>query len=224
MDQRLSITLEIDKFGNLVINDSTDYSQLDYVLDHILVERVLNNELDVVFTRMLTVTPDNIFPLVESEPIPLPYDGLFTYQRLLVPLKDHPSENDYYYNNGRFYTINGNGVTLNEIWENRLDSSNIFWFDDQVFSIYDLMECFVLNEKDRLDNLLKNGCKSGCVNSDKGQTADFLAAVLFVITHYVEIGEVYEAQALLNQLKVCNGLCSKQVSQTKGCGCNGKTI
>ena len=168
--------------------------------------------------------PKNVYDRLRTEePLDLKNDGYFVYQKLIVPTEGHAGENEYYYKDGQLY-LNGTKVTFDEVWDNKGHTNNIFWFDDKLFTIYNLVECFVLTERDRLNELFKNGCRLGCDTSYNALNADFLAIVLFVLKHYIDIGEYTEAHRLLSKLETCNGLCKRVKKQLKGCGCDEKDI
>lgn len=224
MDQRLFIEIGIDSDGNLAPVDNTPYERLETdIYEHVSIERVLDSDENIIESRTKEMTHNRDYEFLRyTEPYELPSDGLYVYQKLIVPMQSHAGEADYYYNDGDLYNTAGEAVTFDDVWENKADAGNLFWFDDQVFSIFNLIECFVLTQHDRLNEVFKNGCRIGCTDSSKALNADFLAAVIFVLNHYVNNRDFYKAQQLLSKLETCNGLCKHVRNQIKGCGCDGK--
>jgi hypothetical protein len=96
---------------------------------------------------------------------------------------------------------------------------NVFWFDDVFFSIYNLVKCFIITEKNRLDNIFNNSCRITCTNNPDAANADFLASAIFVLRYMIKNNNYIAAQELLNRLQVCNGLCKNVRKSLKNCGC-----
>lgn len=221
MDSRLRMKLTIDKNGNLLPIDHTVYDEDIY--DHILIDRLLDEHSNLVHMRTtIILNEDDYHLLTDIESFEIPSDGLYTFQRLYVPLKGHAGDS-YYFDDGEFYDANDNVVCIEDVWENKSESMNIFWFDDLFFSIYNLIECFILQQKERLNEFFRNGCDSDCSKSWDSSNVDLLAAIIFVLEHYIHKRAFYEAQALLNKIETCNGLCKNVRNKLKGCGCNGKS-
>jgi len=214
MDSRLYIILSTNSDGNLVVTDNTDYSEWSTdVSNHTAVERLLDNKCNVMEVRTSTISnppENNVWDLV--------FDGMYTYQKLILPTYGHEGDSDCYYDDGKFY-LNGEEVTFDDIWKVKSENMNVFWFDDVFFSIYNLVKCFVITEKNRLDNIFNNSCRITCTDNPDAANADFLASAIFVLRYMIKNNNYVSAQELLNRLQVCNGLCKNVRKSLKTCGC-----
>lgn len=140
------------------------------------------------------------------------------------PIEEQTEENSDDEQPVEKYTIEYTVTTFDEVWDNKEDTNNICWFDDEIFSIFNLAECFVLTEKNVLEEIFKNKCNLNCNSGSDYSNADILLISFFVLQHYIENKNYYEAQQLLNQMETCNGLCRHVRTHLKGCGCNGSSV
>lgn len=212
MDSRLEITLTTNADGNLVLIDNTDYSEwATDVSNHTVIERLLNYDSKVLKTKVSTLSnEDSYFELIA--------DGMYVYQRLILPTFGHEGNSDCYYDDGKIY-LDGNESTFEAIWEEKSENLNVFWFDDVFFSIFNLVKCFILTERDRLNRIFENGCRIQCTDNPYAANADFLASAIFVLRYLIKQNRYIEAQGLLNRLQTCNGLCKDLKHHLKECGC-----
>lgn len=165
-------------------------------------------------------------------------NGLYYYQKLLLPTQGHTtSANEvlwYETASGKifYYDVDSKETSSYDPVEDFDDvysivrkeyPDNCFYFDDYSFTIYDLVRCYVLTERDRINNYLKNNCKGACVvNNDLQQRADILLAAIMVINNLLERGDFFEAQRILNGLNTCGHLCKDYVDKgLNSCGCGG---
>lgn len=244
MDSRLFMEIGINNNGNLEVVDQTPYERWihdgDFDPDHEVLERVILNNGDedpkvVAFSDIHGSTPELLRHSTEYD---VPGNGLYHYQKLVIPTYTHSQthENEYlFYRNGVVYFIDSDSG-INMSWSDiegdfddiyravidyRLD--NCFHFDDDSFSMYDLVECYALTEKERIRNYLKNNCNGNCEkNNELELKADILLSAVNVIEHLIENGDFFEAQRILNGLNTCGNLCSSVKNNLKGCGC-GRT-
>lgn len=213
MDSRLEITLGADENGNLVLIDHTNYSEWDTdVSNHTVIERLLNYNSKVVSTKTSTLQ------LSLESSFDLTADGMYVYQKLILPTHSHGGNSEYYYEDGQIY-LDGNVVTFEDIWEDKSESLNVFWFDDVFFSIFNIVKCFILTENNRLNSIFENGCRIQCTSNPYAANADFLASAIFVLRYLIRQNKYIEAQELLNRLQTCNGLCKDVKQSLKECGC-----
>ena len=85
------------------------------------------------------------------------------------------------------------------------------------FSICNLYNCFLK----KCNTLFKSMSPCQPKSSEAQYQRDLVWMVINVIKYYVEIGQLLEAQSLLESLNYCGELCSDEVvSQTSDCGCN----
>ena len=211
MDSRLYITLSSDENGNLVADDFTNYSEWsEDVSNHTSIERLLDSELKVLETKTGILQTHTVFDLFA--------DGMYAYQKLILPTYGHEGNSNCYYKDGEIY-LDGEVVSFDEVWKVKSDNVNIFWFDDVFFSIFNLIKCFILTENNRLDSIFKNGCRITCTDNPYGANADFLASAIFVLRYLIKQGKYFEAQEILNKLHTCNGICKDVKDSLRECGC-----
>lgn len=213
MDSRLEIILSADEDGNLVLTDNTDYSEWETdVSNHTVIERLLDYNSSVLKTKVAPLTETRVSTLE------LISDGMYVYQKLILPTFGHEGNSDCYYKDGKIY-LDSEVVEFDDVWKVKSENVNIFWFDDVFFSIFNIVKCFILTEANRLNSIFENGCKIGCTNNPYAANADFLASAIFVLRNLIKQNNYIEAQSLLNRLQTCSGLCKDVRKSLKECGC-----
>lgn len=234
---RLFMEIGINDSGDLYVEDRTQYelwitdSNLD--VDHYVYERVLEYSEDdeklIIIAQNISKKATSIAELRADKTFTLPKDGLYHYQKLIIPDASHSGNVDcwsdgtdiYLRDNGEVHMIDFS-TAIDVI--NNVQTGNAFWFDDYVFSIYNLIKCYVLTEKQRIANWLKNNCKADCNTiSTINTNADILMTAITVLTYLIQNEQFVEAYRLLNGLRTCNNLCKDFVDDIKGCGC-GKSV
>lgn len=243
VDSRLFMELGfIDNNFNAI--DKTPYERwiIDGYLDnehgHMVLQRLVqvidggdNQVVDGVSVQIADTVEELRDPYVKENLT----NGLYYYQKMLIPSEDHvtPSNERLYYdsNNIVHYIDEDEGTheTFNplykfdDIYEILREEypDNCFYFDDYSLTIYDLVECYVLTEHERINNYLKNNCSGNCGNGkdDLDYKSDILLAAINVINDLIEKGDFFEAQRILNGLNTCGNLCKKYTKNLKGCGC-----
>lgn len=234
---RLFMEIGIDDSGDLYVVDNSPYERwiVDFQMDidHYIYERVLeyseDDEKSIVIAQNISEKVTSIEDLKADKTFTLPRDGFYHYQKLIIPSDDHSGtvncwsdgNSIYLRENDQVHEIDFD-VAIDLI--NDVQTGNAFWFDDYVFSIYNLIKCYVLTEKQRIANWLKNNCKADCNTiSTINTNADILMAAVTVLTYLISKRQFVEAYRLLNGLRTCNSLCKDFVDDIKGCGC-GKSV
>lgn len=214
---------------------------LDNNHSHVILQRLLsihdgdNNE---IAAANLTIA-DTVDELRDSWEVNDISNGLYYYQKIVLPTQDHTvnSNEILWYNTDSqkvyYYDTDLEQLTEYNPWNDFDDiysilreeyPDNCFYFDDYSFSIYGLVECYVMTERERINNYLKNNCRSNCNNRNNdnlNEKADILLAAIMVIKHLMEKGDFFEAQRILNGLNTCGNLCKKYMNTLKNCGCGG---
>lgn len=224
MDQRLFIEIGLNNQGNILPVDNTPYERWgEDIHNHAVIERVFDSEENVLETRIKEMDHFRDYEyLRHTEPFEITNDGLYTYQKLIIPLKEHVGNAKFYYYDGSLYdALTNETLSFEEVWDKKATSTNMFWFDEEIFSIYNLLECFILTELARINDMLNNGCDVECSSFNSDTNADFLGVVIFVLLHLIKTRDFYNAQRILDRLNTCNGLCKHVNDKLKGCGCNG---
>ena len=231
-ESRLFMEIGIDDSGSLFVQDKTQYEywivdQLD--IHHMVFERVLefsedDENLNIIAESVSSA--DSIAKLRADKIFELPKDGFYHYQKIIVPTEDHAGQADCYADEqGRLYLRDDGEVRFVDFdtafeFISNARTGNGFWFDDYVFTIYNLIKCYVLTEKQRIANWLKNNCRADCDTiSTINTNADILMAAVTVLTYLISKEQFVEAYRLLNGLRTCNSLCKDFVEDIKGCGC-----
>ena len=238
MDSRkLNITLAINK-NVFTATDNTDYASLineglfDNSHDHAILDRLIA----IVDGDHNTVYHNNVMVTSDLDVIKTPWtkesvsDGLYYFQRLVLATT---GSNIYYNENmGKVckYDSLTQETTIYDPWDDYDDIfelieqnnfDNSFYFGDYSFSMEDLIKCWLLTEKERIQLYLKNNCSGGCGGFDElDYKADILMSAVLVIQDLLVKGDYFEAQRILNGLDTCgDGLCKKYKSDLTGCGC-----
>lgn len=99
---------------------------------------------------------------------------------------------------------------------------NIGVYDmDETLSICKLKKCLANLEMNVFQDMLKNCGKIKCKSGENKSQIDFLFIGVWLIEHYVELGNIEKAQAIYERLKGCGDLCQKLLNDKRSCGCNG---
>lgn len=248
MDSRLFMEIGINDNGNLYVVDNSPYERWieDYEedIDHVVFERVLKittEDLDYDVVEEIARPATSVNELRADKEFELPEDNYYRYQKMIIPTEEHRGESICF---AKEITVIQNGTEVQDfvIYKeengeveqldfteafdivNNVNTGNSFWFDDDVFSIYNLIKCFILTEKQRIANWLRNNCKIDCDKSSLINTnADMLMAAVNVLTYLISKRQFLEAFRLLNGLSTCGNLCKDFKNNIKGCGC-GKSV
>lgn len=92
---------------------------------------------------------------------------------------------------------------------------------DSMLSICKLKKCLATLELNVFQDLLKNCGKINCKTSEVKSERDFLYIAVWLIEHYLELGNIERAQAIYDNLKGCGNLCQNLTNDKRSCGCNG---
>lgn len=223
--------------------DKTPYERwinegyLDNEHEHLVLQRIVqiidgdDNQL-VGFDMKQADTVEKLRDPYEKKEL---INGLYYYQKILIPSEEHVTTSNVklYFDSNLLvhYEDTDEGVSkiynpksdFDEIYEVLRDEypDNCFYFDDYAFTIYSLVECYILTERERINNYLKNNCRAKCNNgiSDLDTRADILMAAIYVLRDLIEKKDFFEAQRILNGLNTCGNLCKKYTKTLKGCGC-----
>lgn len=99
---------------------------------------------------------------------------------------------------------------------------NIGTYDiDDTISICNLKKCLAELEMKMYRDMLKHCGDIVCKNDEVKAQRDFLFIGVWLIEHYIEVGNIEKAQVVYNSLKGCGNLCGNLLNNKKGCGCNG---
>lgn len=154
-------------------------------------------------------------------------DGYYEIYHIILPSKEWydagkiPSNLEIYYTDGeQFYkVIDGvsNIVEITEIITAKCEGNTISQSSLAQFSICQLFDCYINTCKQIFDNALTQCPK----NSDLTYKRDLIWMTINIIKYYVELGQLMEAQRLLEELIKCGGMCNDTSSPSKqGCGCS----
>ena len=99
---------------------------------------------------------------------------------------------------------------------------NIGVYDiDETLSICKLKKCLASLELNVFQDMLKNCGKINCKSNDVKSQRDFLFIAVWLIEHYIELGNIEKARAIYDRLKGCGDLCKDLLNDKRSCGCNG---
>ena len=93
---------------------------------------------------------------------------------------------------------------------------------DSVLSICKLKKCLAELELKTFQEMLKNCGDIKCKDKDNVKAhRDFLFIAVWLIEHYIELGNIERAQNIYDSLKGCGNLCKNLINDKRSCGCNG---
>ena len=244
MDSRLFMEIGMENTTFEAIDNSPyerwiNDGQLDSGHSHAILQRlvaVVDGENNTLFATSceIATTVDELRNPWEVQNI---HNGLYYYQKLLLPTVSHAVDSNeilwYDLDHGvvKYYDEDSGEESTYNLWSDFDDiyeivrkeyPDNCFYFDDYSFSIYSLVECYVLTEKDRISAYLSNNCKNNCETyKEIDYKSDILLAAINVLNDLMEKGDFFEAQRILNGLNTCGNLCKNYGQTLKGCGCGG---
>lgn len=162
---------------------------------------------------------------LDEEHIQLKEDGYYTIDHIILPsieVYDESINLDWYVCDGTsVYTRCENQwkeVAFDKLADlvetNELEGTTISGISLTQFSICHLYECYISKCRTIFESL------SPCASNETYYARDLVWMAINIIKYYVEIGQLLEAQHLLETLNYCGELCSENMSQTTNCGCS----
>lgn len=92
---------------------------------------------------------------------------------------------------------------------------------DETFSICKLKKCLANLEMKMFQEMLKNCGQIKCKSNESRSQIDFLFTGIWLIEHYIELGNIERARAIYDRLKGCGNLCENLLKDKRSCGCDG---
>ena len=238
----------VEKFLNIQIgfindkfeaHDLTDYSEWEDIdpEPHLMLQQLIKQNIDGDTKEIDTTKTiaSNIADLNSIFSVEGVEDGWYTFRKIIIPSSDHSFDNYpklYYVEDDdeiKIYFQQKSSEQPEEVTDFEIiydlveenNPDNCFLGIEESMSIYNLINCYVLTESERLDNFIKNNCNGNCNKSKNSleTNADILLAAIMVIKYYIKKEQYSEAQLLLEKLDTCGSLCKKFSNRLKGCGC-----
>ena len=188
--------MKTDKYCNMLIKECS--FDEDYIIVYI-VKYINSDETQTLIKE----SPDDDIVIKYKG------DGLYTICKLHISKKE---SSIYYYKDGKFYH-NIKEVTLQEILDDPEDTKIDY---EYYFSVCNLRKCFIKICQDIFDSQTSFCNKNN--KSPETYKRDLLWSALNVIEYMVELDQFEEAQRLLEEITVCNGLCYSDNINSCGCG------
>lgn len=182
---------------------------------------------------------------IDIDEITMEADGLKQIDHYIIPTKewfDYVLERDissldeysivYFFNtiDEKFYKyLNGiiTEVELDEILEVNSDSTTMIKNSVNIFQLCHLEECFFKLCMYLLENMpCTDPCFTEKIKGFKGEilNRDIIWMALNAIKYCIEQGQFFRAQAILEQIETCWGICGRLnnniLSNYTGCGCS----
>lgn len=95
------------------------------------------------------------------------------------------------------------------------------WDIDEVLSICKLKKCLAALELRVFQEQLKNCGSIKCKNFELKGQMDFIFIAVWLIEHYIELGNIEMARSIYERLQTCGSICGNLLKEKKNCGCNG---
>lgn len=87
----------------------------------------------------------------------------------------------------------------------------------ELFSLCKLRSCVINKEKELIENFARTCNKAGKCEKTETSNVNILLIALFLIEHFVRLGEYGKATILLDKIRSCGGLCEEPVTKTCNC-------
>lgn len=153
-------------------------------------------------------------------------DGYYEIYHIILPTKEWyeagiiPDLDIYYTDGNQFYNVvNGvsKEVSVADVVNANCDGNTISQTSLAQFSICQLFDCYINTCQQVFDNELTSCDK----NADLIHKRDLIWMAINAIKYHVELGQLMEAQRILEELTNCGGICNDTSSTSKqGCGCS----
>ena len=92
---------------------------------------------------------------------------------------------------------------------------------DETLSICKLKKCLVNLQLKAFQEAVKNCGSAKCKNDELKSQRDFVFIAVWLIEHYIEIGNIERALSIYERIKTCGSLCDDLLKSKNNCGCNG---
>jgi pentatricopeptide repeat protein len=69
--------------------------------------------------------------------------------------------------------------------------------------------------------MLKNCGSIKCKDNEIRSQRDFIFIAVWLIEHYLELGNIEKARAIYESIKSCGSICNDLLKNKNNCGCNG---
>ena len=184
--------------------------------------RLISNVLDDTSDMYQFVfNPDkaefsDIFPCATELEFELTEDGVYSVVTLKVSNARVVDGN---------LRIGSRTYSAEEITENITSAHpmlNVGFYDiDDMISICQLKKCLAKLELDLFQDLLKSCGATRCKTSEARSQRDFLFIAVWLIEHYLELGNIEKARTIYESIQGCGSICNDLMKNKKDCGCNG---
>lgn len=241
---KVSSLFKVDDSNNIVIKDTTDYtnsqnwaftSYTEANSGTILVLGYHNKNSEIEYTTPIYINENK---RNAEYIIKVPKDGWITLYQIVLPNKKCIEEAAY---NGLFenlskeeyvYYLDGNTIKDYNHPNTKVDidlilldtnNSNILINEKDYISIWNLQKCLVNLCLEIFNNLGAFGkCfNSSSINDELKYKRDLVWMAIHVIKYLTKYNMKAEAARIINQLEGCNGICTQsQTKSVRGCGCN----
>lgn len=92
---------------------------------------------------------------------------------------------------------------------------------DEMLCICSLKKCLAKLELQVFQEMLKNCGSINCKDSEIKSQRDFLFIAVWLIEHYLELGNIEKARAIYESIRSCGSICGNLLKNKNNCGCNG---
>lgn len=231
----------LERDNNEYLTDDTTVSVRNYTfLQSITLNALTSIKSDGTETLTVYGFVPHITDTVDESDFDMATDGLYEVTHIILPteawLNSAISKNSltgytliYYYDSTskslKKYINNASvSVDIAEVLAvNSLDTTTIIRSDKNTFCMCRLNDCFYGMSKSLLDRY-QNTCynKLDCIQYNI-YLRDILWMAINVIKYLIDLTQYYEAQKILENITLCNGICNASttnVSSGGGCGCN----
>ena len=240
MSEFLKIKIEEGIDCEFIVCDSADYSSFTKIDKYISLNFNVYNCDESPDPKSIYIEEELSLEVLRSSSFESSKDGYFNYYKMLIPMieaLDNGSglfitKDEIFWYKGNIYISmveNSDAITLDEVISKSAISNNYlelignnhsqsFSFSEGLISYCILRSCLISIQK----NLLYKGSKSCSYdlcekNSMERSNRDFLLSAIYVLDYLSSIGDLYEAERIINSLSYCYSLCT-DIKSNCNCG------
>lgn len=92
---------------------------------------------------------------------------------------------------------------------------------DETLCICALKKCLANLELKVFQEMLKNCGNLKCKHDEWKAQRDFLFIAVWLIEHYLELGNIEKARSIYESIQSCGSICGNLLNDKNNCGCNG---
>ena len=220
----IDLTQDSDEYLNEYIEDTEAYHQRNkYKYSETVTINVIVKNTTKESSVVKYIVTDHCSYL-DEEHFNLSEDGYYTIVHAIIPILEYANVESslvqYVWDGEVIHKLTSSKdceISMEEFAEivtnQKLDGTTISGVALTQFSICHLYQCFINKCQESFKSI--SPCSTNTYNN-----RDLVWMAINIIKYYVELGQLLQAQRLLEQLNSCGELCSESMFQKSDCGCS----